>query len=424
VPARDPLPAPELGPGFRLQRYELLCLIAAGGMASVWAARPWDAHGSARVVAVKTILARFAADARFQEMFLREGGIATHITHRNVVRVFELGEAAGVFYIAMEYIDGDALSRLERVCRKSGSRVPPGVALRIIADTCAGLHEAHELRDGTGRPLNVVHRDVSPPNILISANGVAKVIDFGIATTRLGADAAEDSIKGKARYMSPEQALGSEVDRRADVWSAGAILCDLLAEGAVPLRTRDLAEAQRLAIGRSQQTLPEEVHPAVAAIARKALADRPQDRFETAAQMRDAIEDAMEKADLRTAPHDVASFAARYLAEQTETRRAAIKLALGEAEVRASLHVAQTGGGSAPPRARASAVQGSAGGARLAPDATAGRVTRRVAWAMLPIGLALGVAVSYAFFAWKAHRPSPYGKARPPDSSLTQRQLR
>src|SRR5262249_17463922 len=145
----------ELCPGHRLHRYELLCPIAKGGMANVWIARPRDDHGAERLVVLKTILPKFAADARFQEMFLREGGIAARISHRNVARIFDLGETDGVLYIAMEYVDGDALSRLDRACQRAGVRIPTPVALRILSDACAGLHHAHELRDGTGRLLNV-----------------------------------------------------------------------------------------------------------------------------------------------------------------------------------------------------------------------------------------------------------------------------
>src|SRR5580693_705343 len=154
-------------------------------MAGVWAARPRDGHGAERLVVLKTILPKFATDARFQEMFLREGGIAARISHRNVARIFDLGETQGILYIAMEYVDGDALSKLHRACRKKGEKIPPGVILRILVDVCAGLHHAHELKDGTGRALNVVHCDVSPPNILVDDHGVAKLIDFGIAETHL-----------------------------------------------------------------------------------------------------------------------------------------------------------------------------------------------------------------------------------------------
>ena len=178
-------------------------------MASVWVARQRGKHGFEKLVAIKTILPVFASDVRFQAMFLDEARIASKIEHVNVAQILDLGEEHDVLYLAMEYVDGDALSKLNHACQKEGSRIPPGILLRILADTCAGLHEAHEMVDA-GRPLEIVHRDVSPHNILVNSRGIAKLIDFGIAKarSRAGGETNSGVLKGKIQYMAPEQALG------------------------------------------------------------------------------------------------------------------------------------------------------------------------------------------------------------------------
>src|SRR5258708_1447784 len=165
--------------GYRLDRYELLCPIATGGMATVWLARLRGKRGFEKLFAVKTIRTELVEDPRFQEMFLDEARIASGIQHPNVAQILDLGEQRDVLFIVMEWVDGDSLAKIRRLVTKIGGRVPVGLALRILADACAGLHAAHELRDDHGEPLGIVHRDVSPQNILVSAGGAVKVIDFG-----------------------------------------------------------------------------------------------------------------------------------------------------------------------------------------------------------------------------------------------------
>src|SRR2546430_11137552 len=200
-------------------------------MASVWLARLQGKHGFEKIVAVKTILPNFAADPRFRQMFLDEARIASRIEHANVARILDLGEQHDLLYLVMEWVDGDALSKLSRTVEKNNQQVPLGILLRIVKDACAGLHAAHELCDPRGQVLGVVHRDVSPHNILVNSNGAAKVIDFAVAKAR-DRHAEETStgiLKGKIHYMAPEQAMGKPVDRRADVWAIGAILYRMLA---------------------------------------------------------------------------------------------------------------------------------------------------------------------------------------------------
>jgi serine/threonine-protein kinase len=305
-------------------------------MASVWVARQSGKHGFEKLVAIKTILPKFATDVRFQEMFLDEARIASRIEHVNVAQIFDLGEEHDILYLAMEYVDGDSVSKLNRACQRKGVKIPTGVILRILADACAGLHEAHELRDPQGHALEIVHRDVSPHNILVSSKGVAKIIDFGIAKarSRMGSDTNSGVLKGKIAYMAPEQALGHAVDRRADVWAIGAILYHLLA-GKPPYEgDNQLATLHLLGSGRPPMPLPATVHPAVSAVVRRALTFDANGRAATAADMRDAIERAMASANVMTSAADVAAFAGEHLADRAEKRRAAVDGALAAASER------------------------------------------------------------------------------------------
>jgi serine/threonine-protein kinase len=325
-----------LAPGYKLDRYELLCPIAEGGMASVWVARQRGKHGFEKLVAIKTILPKFAADIRFQEMFLDEARIASRIEHLNVAQILDLGEEHEILYLAMEYVDGDALSKLNRACQKKNLTIPVGVVLRVMADTCAGLHEAHELKDAAGHALEIVHRDVSPHNILVSTRGIAKLIDFGIAKarSRVGTDTNSGVLKGKIQYMAPEQALGRPVDRRADVWAVGSILYHLLA-GKPPYEgDNQLATLHLLGSGRPPVPLPSGVHPSIAAVVRKALAHAPESRYDTAAELREALEDAMVEAMVPTTPGDVAAFASAHMSDRAERRKQAIDIALAAAAER------------------------------------------------------------------------------------------
>jgi serine/threonine-protein kinase len=329
-------PSSPLTPGFRLERYELICPIAEGGMASVWVARQTGRHGFKKLVAVKTILPKHAADPRFQRMFQDEARIASRIEHVNVAQILDVGEQHDVTYLVMEYVDGDALSRLDRTLEKAGARIPLGVILRIMADVCGGLHAAHELRDDTGQPLGVVHRDVSPQNVLVSTVGVAKLIDFGIAKARdrLANETRADQLKGKVAYMAPEQALGGAIDRRADVWAVGAVIYDLLT-GKPPLEgANDVQRLFTLASGRPPEPLPTTVPAPVAAIVSRALSHRADERFATAAEMQQALERAMVEVGASTTATAVAEFLHKHGGERAQKRKESIALGLKAADER------------------------------------------------------------------------------------------
>ena len=196
----------EVRAGLVLGRYELLTPIAAGGMAQVWAARLRGARQFQKIVAVKTMLPKLSEDAQFEQMFLDEASLASQIRHPNAVEIMDLGEAHGILYLVMEWIDGVPLNHLMKAAKIRGG-VPLPIAARIAMQACAGLHAAHELHDERGRPVGLVHRDVSPQNLLVTYDGVTKVVDFGVAkATALGTAAVTQAgqVKGKVSYMAPE----------------------------------------------------------------------------------------------------------------------------------------------------------------------------------------------------------------------------
>jgi serine/threonine protein kinase len=218
------------GEGERLDRFELIAELASGGMATVFLARLSGVAGFQRLVAIKRLHPHLAREPEFVEMFLDEARLAARIHHPNVVPIQEVGESDQGYYLVMDYIEGDTLARVLAKAAKTNSTVPYGVTIRILLDTLAGLHAAHEMKDDHGEPLQIVHRDVSPQNILVGVDGVARVVDFGVAraATRLSTTRS-GQLKGKLAYMAPEQARGAGVDRRADLFACGIVLWEALA---------------------------------------------------------------------------------------------------------------------------------------------------------------------------------------------------
>ncbi len=213
----------------RIGRYEILLPIASGGMATVYLAQSRGARGFERHVAVKLTHAHLNEESAFAAVLLAEGNLASRIRHRNVVSILDVGEDPLGLFLVMDYVEGDTLSSLQR--RAGGEEaLPVGVGIRILLDALAGLHAAHELHDENGAPLNVVHRDFSPQNILVGVDGIAQLTDFGIAkAANSDVNTATGVVKGKVSYMAPEQARGVAIDRRVDVWAAGVVAWEILA---------------------------------------------------------------------------------------------------------------------------------------------------------------------------------------------------
>jgi len=202
--------------GARLGRYVLLKHLASGGMADVLLARSDGIEGFERHVVIKRIRPELARDQRFIKMFLDEARVAAMLHHQHIVQVHDIGEADGEYFIAMEYVHGEDTRKLLSTAAKQRTHVPLRYGVAIVSAAAAGLHAAHEQRGSDRRPLHIVHRDVSPSNLLVGYDGSIKLLDFGIATASTQQETRSGSLKGKLSYMSPEQCKGAPVDRRSD----------------------------------------------------------------------------------------------------------------------------------------------------------------------------------------------------------------
>ncbi|HPY19508.1 MAG TPA: protein kinase [Polyangiaceae bacterium] len=330
LPATSPLGSDALYPGQKLGRYTLLVPVAQGGMARVWAARQSGQRGFQKIVAIKTIMPALAADPEFERMFLDEARIAAAVHHPNVCEIHDLGEVGDVLFLAMEWVDGISLLTLLKARPRTPLEDP--VAVRIVADACAGLHAAHELRDDNGYPLNVVHRDVSPHNILLSINGQVKVADFGVAKA-MGLEHAPTvagQLKGKVAYMSPEQAVGdTTVDRRSDIFSMGAVLYEALTGYRAWAGANDVARLQNLLAGNIIP--PKQVRPDIPQdlenILAYSLAIDPARRYQTAEQMRMALEKYLVSRSMMVSASNVANSVRMLCGREIEIRQAQIRQA-------------------------------------------------------------------------------------------------
>ncbi|HEY5944409.1 MAG TPA: serine/threonine-protein kinase, partial [Kofleriaceae bacterium] len=293
----------------RLGRYELIGQLATGGMAEIHLARLAGEAGFEKTVVVKRLLPELVASKAFVAMFLDEGKLVARLDHPNVCEVHELGRDGAEYFLVMPYLDGvpasDFIARPRDPDRIAQLRVAAG----IIAQACAGLHHAHELKDTEGKLIGLVHRDVSPSNLMITTAGVVKVLDFGIAKVHGGAETEAGTIKGKTQYMAPEQLLGEQLDRRCDVFALGILLFELATHSRLFKRSSDYLSARAIL----EETIPraDAIDPAVPAaladVIGKAL-DRSKDkRYSDARELGKAIEAAM-------APHGGVASAAEIAA--------------------------------------------------------------------------------------------------------------
>lgn len=321
----------QLVSGNTLGRYELLIPVAKGGMAQVWAARLRGTRGFQKLVAVKTILAGTIDSTRLEQMFLAEAQLAAEVHHPNVVGTLELGEHEGMLYLVMEWVDGEPVSHLLSQSLEHGG-LPMPIAVNLIAQACHGLHAAHELRDENGNLLGVVHRDVSPQNLLVTLAGTAKLVDFGVAkaTARAGNLTEIGEIKGKFSYMAPEQVQSQQVDRRADIFALG-ILAYLLTTGKHPFRGASPGETVKNIMSSKAPAAPSAMIPdypaELEAVIMKALEKAPERRFATAEAMFAALERAMPEALEASFQAQVASYMSTVMGASVSRRRAAIRQA-------------------------------------------------------------------------------------------------
>jgi serine/threonine-protein kinase len=305
----------------RLGRYEIVQRLAEGGMADVLLARTVGIEGFERHVVIKRIRAAQARDIRYVTMFLDEARLAASLHHANVVQVNDIGEEDGEYFFAMEYVHGEDVRRiLERVSGEGGS-VPLHHVLSIVMGAAAGLHHAHEQIRPDGASLGIVHRDVSPANILIGYDGGVKVVDFGIAKAVHQTEQTQSGVlKGKVAYMSPEQCTNESIDRRSDVFSLGIVLWELLAVH--PLFHRENDFLTMSAIVQSDISPLSNLRPDVPAelerITMKALARSPADRFATADELRHALEQFADHAGVRTSTTALADYMKQLFGQRRE----------------------------------------------------------------------------------------------------------
>ena len=386
-------------------RYELLKRLAGGGMGEVYLARQRGPAGFQKLLVIKMLLPHLCEDEEFLAMFKDEARLCAHLVHPNICQVFEFDRAADTWYIAMEYLRGEDLRKLWRACAQQERPLPVPLVCRIVADAAAGLAFAHALRDPAGRPYGIVHRDISPQNILVTLDGGVKIIDFGIAKaagraqhTRTGA------LKGKCGYMSPEQADGASIDGRADIFALGVVFHELLT-GRRLFKDEDdvrtLARVRECRVPRPSELVPE-LPPGLDLIVLTALAKDPDGRYATAQEMRLAIEDWLIEGRRSASSAHLAEFLKVVYADRLEREA-------GEATAELSTPAAtRTPGGSLRSGAGQSAVRTETG---------ARRSTARRATVAATAAAALAAVSLVAFLSRRAPAPPP--PAAVPSAALT-----
>ena len=270
------------------QRYRIVERIAAGGMAEVFRGESAGIEGFRKKVAIKRVLPKLSANRDFINMFLDEARLCAYLSHSRCVQVFDIGEAAGSHFIVMEFVDGADLKEVMDHLGARGGVFPAATACLVALQICEGLAYAHDAVDHTGQPLNIVHRDISPHNVLITRFGEVKLVDFGLAkaSSHLTKE-DEDIVKGKFGYLAPEVTLGHGADRRVDIFAAGIILWEMLAgrrlfQGESDIETFRMVQAARVPDVRE---LRPEVPAAIVQVLARALAREPSERYATAHEM-------------------------------------------------------------------------------------------------------------------------------------------
>ena len=291
--------------------YRILALLGSGGMADLYLAQRLGAGGVTKTVALKRVRADFASDPEFVRMFLNEARIAVDLSHGNITSVFELAEAGGAHYLVMDYVRGWDLARVLGACAEGRVSMPVALALHVAIEVLKALGHAHDRKDAEGRPMGIVHRDVSPPNVLLSVDGAVMLTDFGIA--RAAASASSTSLtwlKGKIPYMSPEQARAAPLDGRSDLFSLGVVLFEMLTtrrlfQGVEETR---LLEAVREARVPRPSSIRVGIPPEVDALVLRALAADPSRRFQSAREMQAALGRALGTLDPEAGSEQLAGF--------------------------------------------------------------------------------------------------------------------
>ena len=320
-------------PGFRFDGYELLVKIGQGGMASVWLGRTKNDHDEEVLVAIKTILPELAAMDDLKMMMIDEAKIVTALESPHVAALLKIGEVWGIPYLVLEYVAGESIDHLCEAVAQEKTHIPSEIVARILVDTCEGLEAAHELRGEGGVELGLVHRDLSPQNVLVDERGHVKLIDFGIAKAkeRNTPETAEGVMKGKIPFMAPEHAMGGDVDRRSDLWSLGAVAYLMLSGKEPHEGPNDAARLIRKLSREPLAPLPPEVPEGFGKVVLKALSHSPDDRYPTASALAAAIREAVPPASCA----EVADFFRRTLGETIRARQMMVERSIVAANARA-----------------------------------------------------------------------------------------
>ncbi|HEY7575094.1 MAG TPA: protein kinase, partial [Thermoanaerobaculia bacterium] len=314
-----PSPVSASGPD-RFGQYEILERIASGGMAELYRARRSGVEGFQKIVAIKKILPHLADNEGFIAMFADEAKLAAQLNHPNIVHIYDLGKIeAGGYFIAMEHVEGRDLRAILESAREVGMTLPVPLGVYVASKVASALDYAHRRRDGEGRDLHIVHRDVSPQNILISFEGDIKLCDFGIAKAASKVSQTESgALKGKIQYMSPEQAWGKPIDKRSDLFSLGVVLYELLTEQKLFRGDSDLTVLEQ--VRAAAVTAPSAVNPdvpkALDAIVLRALAREPEERYANASDMLRDLEQVLYSYSPAPGSADLAIFLHRLQAEE------------------------------------------------------------------------------------------------------------
>jgi serine/threonine protein kinase len=309
----------------RLGQYELLSHLATGGMAEIYLARQTGIGGFQKQVVVKRILPQLTARKEFVEMFFDEARLAAQLKHPNIVEIYDLGQEGEDYFIAMEYLKGQTLRETVVESIKRGSPLPPVIAAFVVSQVCDGLAYAHDFADESGGSLGIVHRDVSPNNIVLTYSGGVKLVDFGVAKTRVQMHRTEAGVlRGKLSYMSPEQCLGRPLDARADLFSAGVVLWELLAQRRLFRRNSEqktieaVLSAHIPLVKEYRHGVPMELD----SIARRAMERSVESRYQSAAEMATEVRKCLLNQDKMVSNQEVGEFVRMlFLGERPKIKR-------------------------------------------------------------------------------------------------------